>query len=339
MAPAALPVREDRIIVMGVLNVTPDSFSDGGRYADLDGAVEHAAAMAAAGADIIDVGGESTRPGAQRVAAEEEARRVLPVIERLAGLDLVVSVDTYRAAVAELAIAAGAQIVNDVSGGLGDPDMARVVRDAGCPWIVMHWRGHSAKMAELAQYGDVVADVRDELLARVDDALAAGVDAGQLVLDPGLGFAKKPEHNWSLLANLHTFTGLGLPVLLGASRKSFLGTLLADDSGKPRPTAERETATAALAPGACACTTYSRMSMRLWLRQPSPERRHAACGEKEPAHERKVGERPIDERQGPADRADGARQPRCVRLRTARRPGLRRRCGTGARYDNRRRKR
>ena len=169
--PTGLPERRDRIVVMGVLNVTPDSFSDGGRYLDLDAAVAHAHQMVDEGADLIDVGGESTRPGAIRVPAEEEARRVLPVICRLAEAGLVVSVDTYRAAVAEAALAAGARIVNDVSGGLGDPDMARVVRDAGCPWILMHWRGHSRDMAALAHYEDVVADVRAELTGRVEDAV------------------------------------------------------------------------------------------------------------------------------------------------------------------------
>jgi dihydropteroate synthase len=241
-----VPQRADRLVVMGILNVTPDSFSDGGRYPDVDGAVAHALEMAAAGADLIDVGGESTRPGAARVPAEEEARRVLPVIEQLTAVGLAVSVDTYRAAVAELAVAAGAQVVNDVSGGLGDPDMGRVVRDAGCPWIIMHWRGHSSKMAELAHYDDVVGEVRTELLTRVDEALAAGVDAEQIVLDPGLGFAKTAEHNWALLAHLESLTAIGMPLLLGASRKSFLGSLLADGAGVARPTAGREDATTAL---------------------------------------------------------------------------------------------
>lgn len=242
----SLPTRSDRLIVLGVLNVTPDSFSDGGRYLGVADAVAHALQMSAEGADLIDVGGESTRPGAIRVPAEQEAGRVLPVIRQLAEAGLAVSVDTYRAAVAEQAIAAGARVVNDVSGGLGDPDMARVVRDAGCPWILMHWRGHSADMATLAHYRDVVADVRAELLSRVDAALAAGVSADQLIIDPGLGFAKRAEHNWALLAQFEAFTGLGLPVLLAASRKSFLGSLLADDTGRPRPSAGREDATTAL---------------------------------------------------------------------------------------------
>lgn len=247
--PAGLPgplAALDRCLVMGVVNVTPDSFSDGGRWLDPDAAVRQGLALVADGADLVDVGGESTRPGALRVPAAEEARRVLPVIGELAAAGLAVSVDTYRAAVAEQALAAGARIVNDVSGGLGDPDMARVVRDAGCPWVLMHWRGHSANMAELAQYGDVVAEVRAELLARVEQALAAGVAASQLVLDPGIGFAKRAGHNWSLLAHLEAFTGTGLPVLVGSSRKSFLGSLLADADGTPRPTSGREAATTAL---------------------------------------------------------------------------------------------
>lgn len=243
---ATVPRRCDRIVVMGVLNVTPDSFSDGGRYTDLDDAVAHALRLSADGADLIDVGGESTRPGADRVPAEEEARRVVPVIQRLAAAGLSVSVDTYRAAVAEQALAAGAQLVNDVSGGLGDPDMARVVRDAGCPWILMHWRGHSKDMNALAAYDDVVSDVRVELSARVDAALSAGVAADKLVLDPGLGFAKNADHNWALLARLDALTSLGLPVLVGSSRKSFLGRLLAEPGGAMRPFAGREDATTAL---------------------------------------------------------------------------------------------
>lgn len=251
--PSGLPERDDRLIVMGVLNVTPDSFSDGGRYTDLEGAVGHALQMSRQGADLIDVGGESTRPGAGRVPADEEARRVLPVIRRLAEEQVVVSVDTYRAAVAEQAIDAGARVVNDVSGGLGDADMARVVRDAGCPWVLMHWRGHSSDMATLAQYDDVVTDVRAELLGRVDEAVAAGVRPEQLLLDPGLGFAKNARHNWALLAHLDALVSTGLPVLIGSSRKSFLGSLLADSAGTPRPTAAREDATTAL-------TTFSALN-------------------------------------------------------------------------------
>jgi dihydropteroate synthase len=241
-----LPNRPDRIVVMGVLNVTPDSFSDGGRYASVEDAVAHAVEMRADGADLIDVGGESTRPGAQRVEAAEETRRVLPVVKALAAQGIPISVDTYRASVAAAAIEAGASVVNDVSGGLGDPDMARVVRDAACPWILMHWRGHSASMQQLAHYDDVVSDVRAELSARVDAALAAGVDRDQLVLDPGLGFAKTAAHNWALLASLESLVALGFPVLVASSRKSFLGTLLVSADGVPRPVSDREDATTAL---------------------------------------------------------------------------------------------
>ncbi|GIG71496.1 dihydropteroate synthase [Phytomonospora endophytica] len=230
---------------MGVLNVTPDSFSDGGRYADLGDAVAHAVRMRDEGADLIDVGGESTRPGAARVDAKTEIARVVPVIAELAALDVPMTVDTTRAAVAEAALAAGALGVNDVSGGLADPDMAKVVRDADCPWILMHWRGHADRMADLARYDDVVTDVRDELAARVDAALAAGVDASKIAIDPGLGFAKRPEHNWALSARLDVLVAMGWPVLFASSRKSYLGTLLADDEGRPRPVGEREAATLA----------------------------------------------------------------------------------------------
>lgn len=236
----------DRCIVMGVLNVTPDSFSDGGRYLDRDDAVAHGVAMRDAGADLIDVGGESTRPGARRVPPDVERARVLPVIRDLAAEGVPVSIDTTRAAVAEAALEAGALVVNDVSGGLADPDMAAMVAQAKVPWILMHWRGHSDRMQELAVYTDVVAEVRTELEARVDAAIAAGVDAARIVIDPGLGFAKTPEHNWAILRRLHAFTELGFPVLVGASRKRFLGELLADDSGQQRPPRERDIATAAI---------------------------------------------------------------------------------------------
>jgi dihydropteroate synthase len=241
-----IPRRPDRIVVVGVLNVTPDSFSDGGRYESIDDAVAHALEMQQAGADLIDVGGESTRPGAQRIEAAQEVRRVVPVIVELAAAGIPVSIDTYRASVAAAALAAGASIVNDVSGGLGDADMAKVVRDAGCPWILMHWRGHSDRMHELAHYTDVVAEVRAALVQQVDAAVAAGVDAARLILDPGLGFAKTAAHNWALLADLQGLVALGFPVLIGASRKSFLGRLLADSSGAARPVEEREDATTAL---------------------------------------------------------------------------------------------
>jgi dihydropteroate synthase len=231
---------------MGVLNVTPDSFSDGGRYLDVDDAVAHGVSMHERGADLVDVGGESTRPGAERVDAATETARVAPVIAELVAAGVPVSVDTTRAAVADAALAAGAVVVNDVSGGLADEGMARAVAAAGVPWVLMHWRGHSKRMDRLACYGDVVADVRDELSARVDAALGAGVPEHALALDPGLGFAKRAEHNWTLLANLPALASLGFPLLLGASRKRFLGTLLADPDGAPRPPDGREDATTAV---------------------------------------------------------------------------------------------
>jgi dihydropteroate synthase len=237
--------RPGHCVVMGVLNVTPDSFSDGGCFADAPSAIAHGLAMHAAGADYVDVGGESTRPGADRVDADEECRRVLPVVRELAGAGVRVSVDTTRAEVAEAALGAGATLVNDVSGGLADDGMAKLVADSGIPWVLMHWRGHSREMYAAAQYGDVVTEVSAELTARVEDVVAAGVAPEQLVLDPGLGFAKRAEHNWALLAGLHRIVGLGLPVLVGASRKTFLGKLLAAPDGTVRPADERDAATLA----------------------------------------------------------------------------------------------
>ncbi|HEU5110123.1 MAG TPA: dihydropteroate synthase, partial [Micromonosporaceae bacterium] len=232
---------------VGVVNVTPDSFSDGGRYFDTADAVAHGTAMWTRGADLVDVGGESTRPGASRVDAETEIARVVPVIEELAGAGVLVSVDTTRARVAEAALAAGATVINDVSGGLADPDMAKVAAASGAPWILMHWRGHSRDMESLARYADVVTEVRDELCRRVDAALTAGVDASALVIDPGLGFAKTGEHNWALLRRLDVLLALGFPVLVGASRKRFLGSLLAGPDGVPRPADGREDASVAVA--------------------------------------------------------------------------------------------
>jgi dihydropteroate synthase len=245
--------RPGRCAVLGVLNVTPDSFSDGGRFLDHGHAVAHGVALHDAGADLVDVGGESTRPGAGRVDAAEERARVLPVIRDLVAEGVPVSVDTTRAAVAETAIEAGASVVNDVSGGLADPAMARVVAQARVPWILMHWRGHSDRMGALATYEDVLGEVRAELVARVDAAVLAGVNPGKIVLDPGLGFAKDAAHNWALLRRLDVLVGLGFPVLVGASRKRFLGELLADADGTPRPAAGRDVATAAItALAACA---------------------------------------------------------------------------------------
>jgi dihydropteroate synthase len=252
--------------VVGVLNVTPDSFSDGGRYTSVDDAIEHALAMRDEGADLIDIGGESTRPGARRVDPAEELRRVLPVITELVAAGVALSIDTYRASVAAAALSAGVTVVNDVSGGLGDPAMASVVRDAGCPWILMHWRGHSDRMQELAIYDDVVTDVRTELLERVDAAVAAGVDASRLVIDPGLGFAKTAAHNWALLAALDSFVEIGLPVLVASSRKSFLGRLLAGPDGSPRPVDQREDATTALT---AHCAAHGAWGVRVHEVRPS----------------------------------------------------------------------
>jgi dihydropteroate synthase len=237
--------RPGRCVVMGILNVTPDSFSDGGRHDTVESAVAHGLALAAAGADYVDVGGESTRPGADRVAPEEELRRVLPVVAELARSGVAVSVDTTRSEVAAAAVAAGAVLVNDVSGGLADPMMGPVVAEAGVPWVLMHRRGDSRDMYDEAGYDDVVADVRRELCRRVDAALAAGVAAERLVVDPGLGFAKHPEHDLALLADLDRITDLGFPVLVGASRKRFLGALLATADGHPRPPDQRDSATLA----------------------------------------------------------------------------------------------
>lgn len=237
-------------VIMGVVNVTADSFSDGGRYLDADAAIAHGIALAGEGADVIDVGGESTRPGAQRLDPDLETARVVPVIKGLAAQGIATSVDTMRASVAEHAIEAGAAIVNDVSGGRGDPDMAKVVAHAGVPWILMHWRPADPSFThgrgEAGGYRDVVAEVSGELLVQVDAATTAGVDPEALILDPGLGFAKTAEHNWALLHSLPTLVGLGFPVLVGASRKRFLGSLLADADGVPRPPDGREVATAAL---------------------------------------------------------------------------------------------
>ncbi|AMB57572.1 dihydropteroate synthase [Microterricola viridarii] len=225
---------------MGIVNVTPDSFSDGGRWAEPSAALAHARQLVASGADIIDVGGESTRPGAARVDPSEEQARVIPVIAALAGAGIAVSVDTMNAATASAAAAAGATIINDVSGGLADPGMADAVAASGLHYIAMHWRAHSATMQDLAHYGDVVAEVCDELAGRVDALLAAGVAPDKLVLDPGLGFAKTAAHNWALLGRLGELQALGYPVLVGASRKRFLGELLADGAA----TAERDLPTA-----------------------------------------------------------------------------------------------
>jgi dihydropteroate synthase len=234
---------------MGIVNVTPDSFSDGGRWAEPEAAIDHGRRLLDDGADILDIGGESTRPGATRPLVEEELSRVIPVISALAAAGAVVSVDTMRAEVAKAAIEAGASIVNDVSGGLADSAMLELVAATDATYVAMHWRAHSDHMQDFASYdvpGGVVRAVRDELSGRVDAMLAAGMDRGRIVLDPGLGFAKRGEHNWDLLRGLDALCDLGFPLLVGASRKQFLGALLADGDGTPRAVDEREYAGTAL---------------------------------------------------------------------------------------------
>jgi dihydropteroate synthase len=211
------------MLVMGILNVTPDSFADGGLHYDTEIAIARGMEMIDEGVDIIDVGGESTRPGADRVSEEEEQARVLPVIRALAESKVAISIDTMRASTARLAVEAGASIVNDVSGGAADPDMFATVADLGCKYTLMHWRGHSKDMNSKAIYGDVVADVIEEVTMQLDKALAAGVKRENIILDPGLGFAKDPEHNWEILNRIDEFVALGYPVLIGHSRKRFLG--------------------------------------------------------------------------------------------------------------------
>jgi dihydropteroate synthase len=245
----------DRCLVMGVVNVTPDSFSDGGQWYGVGSAIEHGLDLVAQGADIVDVGGESTRPGAQRISAEEELRRVGPVITELVKAGVVVSVDTMRAQVAEFALEAGVSLVNDVSGGLADPYMPRLVAKASVPYVVMHWRGHSHDMNSRAIYQDVIREVHDELAQRIDAVTAEGVDPSMIVLDPGLGFSKLPDsrgpgaHNWQLLTHLREVAhidGRDFPVLVGASRKRHLGRLLAAPDGTPRPFADSDDATVAV---------------------------------------------------------------------------------------------
>jgi dihydropteroate synthase len=242
---------------MGVINVTPDSFSDGGAFLDADSAVKHGRALLAAGADLLDVGGESTRPGADRIDAAEEQRRVLPVVAQLAALGAVVSIDTMRAETAAAALRVGAAMVNDVSGGAADPELPALVAEAGRPYVVMHWRGPSDRMQSLATYDDVVREVIDELRGRVDAVQAAGVRPEQVVLDPGLGFAKQAEHNWELLARFDQLVAGGYPVLVGASRKSFLGALLAEPDAAPRSVLERDDATAAITALAAAAGAWA----------------------------------------------------------------------------------
>jgi dihydropteroate synthase len=235
-----------RTLVMGVVNVTPDSFSDGGVWLDPEDAITHGRQLLTEGADLIDVGGESTRPGAVRPSQETELARVIPVITAVTAAGGVVSVDTMRPEVAERAVHAGARLVNDVSGGRADPEMLPTVARLGVPYVCMHWRGHSADMQSRAVYADLAGEVVAELAEQVEAALAAGIRRDRLVLDPGFGFAKTGEHNWELLSRLDELDALGFPILYGLSRKAFLGHLLADDAGAPRPARARDDATLAL---------------------------------------------------------------------------------------------
>ena len=243
--PVGLP-EWDRCAVMGVVNVTPDSFSDGGRWFDQELAVKHGLDLVAEGADLVDVGGESTRPGARRVDEAEELRRVVPVVRELAAAGVLVSVDTMRASVARQAVAAGARLVNDVSGGLADPAMIPVVAEARVPFVVMHWRGQSIDMNNRAVYTDLLGEVVAELRAGLERAVAGGIDPARVVLDPGLGFAKTADHDLTLLSRLAALRELGRPLLVAASRKRFLGRILADGAGDPPPARERDAATAAV---------------------------------------------------------------------------------------------
>ncbi len=254
--------RPGRTLVMGVLNVTPDSFSDGGRYLDPAAAVAHGRAQVAEGADLVDVGGESTRPGATRPSPEEELDRVLPVVRALAGDGVLVSVDTMRASVASAAVEAGAVLVNDVSGGLADEAMLPMVAALDVAYVLMHWRAHSTHMQRFTDYGDVVTDVSAELRERLDAAAQAGVRPERVAVDPGIGFSKTADQNWDVLAGMERLHELGHPVLIATSRKRFLGALLADAAGELRPTELREdgttaTSTLAAAAGAWCIRTHT----------------------------------------------------------------------------------
>lgn len=243
--PAEL-IELDRTLVMGVINVTPDSFSDGGKFLNARSAIEEGQLMMKHGADIIDIGGESTRPGSERVTLDEELSRVIPVIEELVSDGAIISIDTMRAQVAQAAVEAGAAIVNDISGGKSDPDMLPYVASLEVPYILMHWRGPSNVMQQLTDYNNVAQDVAHEISAQVELAVAAGIDRNRIVVDPGIGFAKTPAQNWPILQDLEAIDVLELPVLWGVSRKRFLGELLADPNGELREVTQREDATTAL---------------------------------------------------------------------------------------------
>ena len=233
-----------RCLVVGVLNVTPDSFSDGGLFTDIKTAINHAKKLIANGADLIDVGGESTKPGAQRIEIIEEQKRVIPVIEELTSLGIITSIDTMRSQTAELSVRAGAQLVNDVSGGLADDDMHKTVAKLDVPYVLMHWRGHSTVMDDLANYQNVVEDVLNELKIQIEKATKAGLNSNKIVIDPGLGFAKKSEHNWQILKEINKLHSLELPIYIGASRKRFLADF-AFPKGSTDPK-DRDLATSAI---------------------------------------------------------------------------------------------
>ena len=231
-------------VIMGILNLAPDSFSDGGQFDSVESAVDAATSMVARGANIIDIGGESTRPGAERISLETELARVIPVVEQISARGSYVSIDTMRSEVAEAAVAAGARMVNDVSGGLADPQMLEVVARLGVPIVLMHWRGPSKTMQENIHYDNAVAEVCSELQSRAKAALNAGINRGKIILDPGIGFGKEADHNWELLKNLDELMAIGYPLLVGVSRKRFLGSLLADTEEKPRDVGLRDVASA-----------------------------------------------------------------------------------------------
>ncbi|MFF2488910.1 dihydropteroate synthase [Microbacterium sp. NPDC058062] len=230
-------------LIMGVVNVTPDSFSDGGRYVDADAAVAHGLLLRAQGADILDIGGESTRPGAERVAPDVEQERVIPVVRALSDAGVVVSIDTMNASTAALAVQAGARIVNDVSGGMADPGMLAAVAPTDADVVLQHWRGHSADMYARAVYDDVVAEVTRELTGRIEAAAQAGIDPARIIVDPGIGFGKRGEQNWQTLRGLDRFVAMGQRVLIGTSRKRFLADALAEDPADASE-ARRDLATA-----------------------------------------------------------------------------------------------
>lgn len=309
--PEGLP-RPGRCLVMGILNVTPDSFSDGDRYADTRRAVRHGLRMAREGADLVDVGGESTRPGADPVPLDVELARVVPVVRELAGAGVPVSVDTMHAEVAHAAVEAGACLVNDVSGGLADPAMAATVAAAGVPYVASHWRAPSREMEHHATYGDVVGEVVSELLGRVKALTVAGLDPGRVILDPGLGFAKRARHDWQLLAHLHTLRSAGFPVLVGASRKRFIGAALDGWSEAACGADQRDAASAAVsalsAAAGVACVRVHDVRSSL----------HAVCmaaawagGDRSPAATEALA-RPEDE---PAAARVSSGDPRSVSLR------------------------